>query len=42
MMLSVLKMDAGVQALTSVSPVRTSDSVTAACQIVTLCQGKYC
>jgi hypothetical protein len=39
-MLSVLKMDAGVQALTSVFPAHISDLVTAACQIVILCLGK--
>jgi hypothetical protein len=39
-MLSALKKDAGVQALTSASRVRTSVLVTGACQIVTLCQGK--
>lgn len=39
MMLSVQKMDAGVQALTSVSPVHISGLVTAAYQTVTLCQG---
>jgi hypothetical protein len=38
-MLSVLQMDAGVQALTSVFPVHISGLVIAACQTVTLCQG---
>jgi hypothetical protein len=38
-MLNVLKMDAGVQVLTSVSPVHTSGLVIAVCQTVTLCQG---
>ena len=39
MMLSVQKMDAGVQALTSVSPVHISGLVTGAYRTVTLCQG---
>ena len=38
-MQSVQKMDAGVQALTSVSPARISGLVTAAYRTVTLCQG---
>jgi hypothetical protein len=37
---SALKTDVGVQALTSVFPVRISDLVTAAYQIVILCLGK--
>jgi hypothetical protein len=36
-MLSVLKMDAVVEDLTDVFPVRMSDLVTSACQIVILC-----